>query len=101
MFLINSGGAPTVATNDATVTGSTGTFNGEGASFPAGDTLEVSYKYGVGTLILPASPLETPHKTITAVSGTTPIPGFNVTRACAVHVYQVKRDSRAISYLSL
>lgn len=80
---------PTVETLDPTITASGGTFNGQGLSFPNSDVLEVWFKYANGTSTLPSSPLTTPRKTITALSGSTPFPGFDVTQPCTVHTYQV------------
>lgn len=85
---MTSPGAPTVSTLDPVVSGATATFKGEGLGFPASDNLEVYYKYGKGA-ILPISPLETPHVSVAALSGSTPIPGFPITETCVTYSYQV------------
>lgn len=78
--------------------GNNGTFQGQGVQFMAGHSLEVWFQYGKGSM-LPTPPLQTTHQTITALNGYTPLPGFNVTEACTVYIYQViwdLKDMKAI-----
>lgn len=82
--------APAIATLDAIITNTGGSFQGQGASFPPGDSLEVYYKYGKGTTI-PSPALLTPKQTVTALYGITPIPGFPVSSPCVDYAYQVSR----------
>lgn len=89
-----------VNTLDPTVTSSGGAFNGEGVSFPPDNQIEVWYKYGKGTS-LPATPLESTHQTVIALSGTTPIASFGVSDTCTDFAYQVslRREKRSIGRL--
>ena len=58
--------------------------------------LQVWFKYVEGATTLPDSPLESPKQAVTALAGSTPIPGFDVTKACTDYAYQVRRRGHEI-----
>lgn len=86
----NSVGSPSTVTLDPLVTGITGSFDGNTVNFPRFDDLEVWYRYGEGRT-LPTAALETPRRIVTAGTGTTAIPGFDVAGTCTDFSYQVNR----------
>lgn len=65
-----------------------GTLNGEGMNFPTGDSLEMWYKYGEGTTF-PSAPVDSTKQSVTALYGSTPIPGFDVPKTCTDYSYKV------------
>lgn len=89
---------PNVTTLAPAVTGTTGTLYGQASSFPTGCTLQVWYNYAQGPL-LPATPLQTPYQTITALSTTTQLPTFTVSQTCSEFSYQVKLPERFVSHV--
>lgn len=87
LMCIFSSNVPTVTTLDPNVIGTKGTFNGGGLQFPPGDSLSVYYKYGKGSTI-PTPALQSAPQSVTAISGTTPFPGFDVVDPCNEYSYQ-------------
>lgn len=89
VILMASPGSPTVMTMDPQVNGNKGTFNGEAWGFFITDTLDVWYQYGQGST-LPSSPQQSPHSSVLAQFGPTPLPSFDLAGDCGVqYSYQV------------